>query len=340
MDLFTTDTLNAIVQDLRVPQTGLLDRYFTGVTVDDSEEIHFDVDTKPRRIAPFVSPLVAGKIVRSRGFQTATFKPAYVKDKRVFSPTRAIKRAMGETVGGGRYSPEQRMQILLGMDLQDQLEMIRRRQEWMAAQALYSGAITVSGEDYPTVAVDFGRNAGHTVVKTGGNKWSDAGINPLDDLQDWSDVMVKNTGVAIVEVVMTVDVWKVFRKNAEVKTRLDRWRGNSTLQQDAHQKEGLVFQGMVDNFAIYTYSGWYVDPVTGTETAMLPAGTVICTASPGYIEGLQCFGAILDHDSLRAQEYFSKSWLENDPSQRYLLMQSAPLTVPYRVNATFRATVL
>lgn len=339
MDLFTTDVLNAIVQDLRVPQSGLLDRYFTGVSVDASEEIHFDIDNKPRRMAPFVSPLVAGKIVRSRGFQTATFKPAYVKDKRVFTPTRAVKRAMGETIGGGQYSPEQRMQILIAQDLSDQLDMLRRRQEWMAAQALYGGAITVSGDDYPTTVVDFARAAANTVVKTTGNKWGDAGINPLDDLQDWSDLMVKATGVAMTDVVMTLDVWKVFRTNSEVKARLDRWRGNSNLQQDAHQREGLVFQGMVDSFAIYTYSGWYVDPVTNVETAYLPAGTVLGTGAPMYVEGVQHYGAILDHDALRAMEYFVKSWLENDPSQRYLLMQTAPLVVPYRPNATFRATV-
>lgn len=339
MDLFSTNVLTAIVQDLRVPQTGLLDMYFPGVITEESEEIHFDVDTKPRRIAPFVSPLVAGKVVRSRGFQTSTFKPAYIKDKRVFTPNRAIKRVMGERIAGGQYSPEQRMQILVAQDLTDQLEMLRRRMEWMAAQALYAGAVTVSGDDYPSVTVDFGRNAGHTVVKSDPNQWNDSGINPLNDLQDWSDTMVKNTGVALTDAVMTVDVWKVFRANAEVKTRLDRWRGNSTMQQDAHQREGLVFQGMVDQFAIYTYSGWYVDIATGTETAMLPAGTVLGIAR-NFVEGAQCHGAILDHDALRAMEYFVKSWLENDPSTRYLLMQSAPLVVPYRVNATFRATVL
>jgi surface antigen len=339
MDLFSTGVLNAVVADLRVPQTGLLDKYFPGVTTEDTEEIHFDVDNKPRRIAPFVSPLVAGKVVRSRGFQTSTFKPAYVKDKRVFSPIRAIKRVMGERVGTAQYSPEQRMQILVAQDLADQLDMIRRRQEWMAAQALYAGAITVVGDDYPSNLVDFGRNAGHTVVKTGGNKWGDAGVNPLDDLQNWSDTMVKTAGVAIDDVVMTVDAWKVFRKNDEVKTRLDRYRGNSTMQQNAHKGEGLVFQGQVDTFNIYTYAGWYVDPATGTEAAMLPAGTVLGLAG-SYIEGVQCFGAILDHDSLQAMEYFVKSWLENDPSQRYLLMQSSPLTVPYRINSTFRASVL
>lgn len=338
MDLFTTNVLTAIVQDLRVPQTGLLDKYFTGSIVEDSEEIHFDVDTNPRRIAPFVSPLVAGQVVRSRGFQTATFKPAYVKDKRVFTPNRSIKRVMGEKMGGGQYTPEQRMMILVAQDLEDQLKMVRRRMEWMAAQALYGGAITVVGDNYPSVTVDFGRAAGHSVTLTGGNRWGQAGIKPLDNLQTWSDTMVKNTGVAITDVVMTVDAWLLFRADADVKTRLDRWRGNSTMQQDAHSREGLQFQGMVDNFAIYTYSSWYIDIATGTETAMLPANTVLGLAN-GFVEGVQHYGAILDHDALRAMEYFVKSFLDNDPSTRYLLMQSAPLTVPYRVNATFRATI-
>lgn len=339
MDLFSTNTLRGIVEDLRVPQIGLAAAYFGATAQDDTEEIHFDVDNKPRRIAPFVSPLVAGKVVASRGFQTKTFKPAYIKDKRVFTPNRAVKRAMGERIGGGGLSPEQRMQILLVQDMTDQLEMLERRMEWMAAQVMYGGSVTVTGDQYPAAVVDFGRDAGNSVTLAGASRWGQAGIKPLDDLQTWSDNMVKLTGVAMTEVTMTVDAWKIFRADADVKTRLDRFRGNSSMQQDAHQKEGRVFQGMVDQFAIYTYSGWYVDPATGTETPYLPAFTVIGAAGPQYVEGVRQFGAILDHDVLSAVDYFVKSWVEPDPSVRYLLMQSAPLLVPYRVNATFRATV-
>ena len=339
MDIFSTDTLAAIVSDLRSPAQGFAAAHFSTVSQDASEEIHFDIENKPRRMAPFVSPLVAGKIVKSRGFQTATFKPAYIKDKRIFSPHRALKRTMGERIGGGDLSPQERMQILLVNDLQDQLGMIETRLEWMAAKALIDGAVTVTGAEYPSMTVDFGRNANHTILKTAGNKWSDAGINPLDDLQTWSDLMVKNTGVAMTEVTMDVATWIVFRKNAEVKTRLDRFRGNSSMQADAHQKEGRVFQGMVDMFAIYTYSGWAVDPDSGVESAIMPTGTVVGTAGQ-FVEGVRHFGAILDVDALQAMPYFSKSWTEEDPSARFLLMQSAPLMVPYRINATLSATVL
>lgn len=336
-DLFSTNTLNAIVQDLRLPAMGLAAKYFSTVMQDDTEEIHFDIDNKPRRMAPFVSPLVAGKTVASRGFQTATFKPAYIKDKRVFGPTRAVKRLMGERIGGGDMSPEQRMEALVVQDLQDQLEMIERRMEWMACNILNAGAVTVTGDQYPAAVVNFGRHADLSKTLLTTARWGESGVKPLDDLQTWSDSMVLRSGVGMTDVIMTIDAWVIFRADADVKDRLNRQRGTSSIQQDAHQQEGLVYQGTVDQFNIYTYSGWVVDDA-GSEAAILPTYTVLGLGGQA-VEGVRHFGAILDHDSLRAQEYFSKSWLEQDPSMRYLLMQSAPLLVPYRVNATFRAKV-
>lgn len=337
-DLFSTNTLNAIVQDLRVPRMGFAAMYFGTVVESATEEIHFDIDNKPRRMTPFVSPLAAGQTVASRGFQTATFKPAYVKDKRVFSPTRAVQRVMGERIGGGDLSPEQRMEALVALDLQDQLEMIERRMEWMAANILRDGAVTVVGDQYPSQVVNFGRHASLTVTLSGGARWGQAGVKPLDLLQTWSDLMLLRSGVGMTDVAMTVDAWTVFRADTDVRDRLNRSRGNSSMQQDAVTREGLVYQGTIDGFNIYTYAGWVVD-ANGTEAPILPAGTVIGLGGQA-VEGVRHFGAIMDHDSLQAQAYYAKSWLEQDPSIRYLMMQSAPLLVPYRVNATFRATVL
>ncbi|WP_164964310.1 major capsid protein [Rubrivivax sp. JA1026] len=339
MDLFSTDTLLAIVRDLRTPALGLAARFFSSIVVDESEEIHFDVENKPRRISPFVSPLVAGKVVKGRGFATTTFKPAYIKDKRIFTPNRALKRVMGETIGGGDYTPQQRMEILLAQDLQDQLEMLERRLEWMAAKVLYDGKVTISGDDYPEVVVDFGRDSSLTKALASGVYWSVETVDPLDDLDDWSNASLLRSGVALTDFIMTADVWKVFRKKPSVKEYLDRTRGDSTLRPDAIQREGLVFMGNVAGFNIWVYSGWSVDPKTGNEAANLPAGTVLGVAGDN-VEGVRHFGAILDHDSLQAEPYFPKSWLEQDPSIRYLLLQSAPLLVPYRVNATFRAKVM
>jgi hypothetical protein len=58
--------------------------------------------------------------------------------------------------------------------------MINRRLEVMASEALRTGKVTVTGEQYPTTVVDYGRDAGLTVVLTGANRWGQAGIKPLD----------------------------------------------------------------------------------------------------------------------------------------------------------------
>jgi len=59
------------------------------------------------------------------------------------------------------------------------------------------------------------------------------------------------------------------------------------------------------------------------------------------IEGYRAFGAIRDEAAgFQAVPYYVKSWLEEDPAVRFIMMQSAPLVVPYRVDASLCATVL
>lgn len=336
-DLFSTNVMMGVVNSLFTPPQFLLGNYFPSIQTEQSEEIHFDVLDKTRRLAPFVSPVVQGKVVQSQGFTTKTFKPAYIKDKRVYDANRPFKRSAGEAIGGS-LSPMDRQRMIVAYELSDQMDMINRRLEVMAGEALRTGAVTISGDLYPTTSVSFGRNANLTVTLTGGNRWGQTGVNPLNLLQDWAQTMLQISGSMPTDVVMTVDVWKVFRADAEVQKRLDQVRGNSTLVRDAQIAEGGVFMGVIDGFNVYVYSGWYIND-SNSEVPILPAGTVLMGSS--QIQGVRAFGAIRDEAAgFQATPYYPKSWIEEDPSVRYLLMQSAPLVVPTRVNASFAATVL
>lgn len=336
-DLFSTNVMLGVVNSLIAPPQFLLDRFFPNLSTEDSEEIHFDLIDKTRRLAPFVSPVVSGKIVQGQGYTTKTFKPAYTKDKRVFDSSRPFKRAAGEPIGG-RMSPLDRQRVMLGIELIDQMDMVNRRLEVMAAEALRTGAVTVVGEQYPTQNVNFGRAGSLSVTLTAGNKWGDTGIKPLNLLENWAQLVLKASGAMPRDVVMTVDAWQVFKEDAQVQKRLDQVRGNSTMVQNAQVEEGGVYMGTIDGFNIFVYSGWYVDD-NGAEQPILPAGTVLLGG--GQIQGVRAFGAIRDEEAgFQAMPYYPKSWVEKDPSVRYLLMQSAPLVVPTRVNASFAATVL
>lgn len=338
-DLYGTSVLVGVVRSLLGTPQFLLDRYFRIEQTETSEEIHFDVEEEKRRIAPFVSPLVEGQIVASKGYKTNVFTPAYIKDKRVVDMNRPFRRAIGENFGGD-MSPAARLRQHVARELADQRNMIDRRLEVMAALTLCNGKIVIEGEKYPPVLVDFNRLASHSVVAN--PLWSNPAALILDDLAAWSAVALQDTGVNLLDVVMPPNIWKVFRANAQVKERLDLYRpvnAAPSLRADNMQEEGGTYMGNVDGFNIFVYQGWYVDPKDNVEKQIWPANK-IALLSP-QLQGVRAFGAIRDEKAgLQAMPYFPKSWIQEDPSVRFLLMQSAPLLVPYRVNASMTAQVL
>jgi hypothetical protein len=339
-DIFSTDTMNAVVASLLGDSQFLVDRYFGNVQTDTSEEIHFDVLDGKRRIAPFVSPLVEGQIVAELGFRTFTYKPAYIKDKRVFDMNKPLKRSPGEPIGGN-LSPANRQRALLAISLQDQLTMLGRRLEVMAGEVLTTGKLTITGDKYPTVVVDFGRAAANTVVAS--PLWSDlTNSDPVANLRTWAQASLQSQGIMLTDVIMTPDAFDAFSSNAKVRDRLDLFRAIGappTLNISAAVAEGGVYMGTIDVFNVWQYMGWYVDPIDGLEKPILPVGTVLLT-SP-LINGVRAYGAIRDEDAgLQAVPYFVKSWVEQDPSVRFVMLQAAPLLVPYRPNASFKAKVI
>lgn len=339
MDIYSTTALNRLVQSLKRPQTALLSAFFPSIETSDTEDIKFDVANKKRRIAPFVSPLREGRLVEDEGFVTKAFTPAYIKDKRVFDPNKALKRMAGETVGGS-MAPVNREQANLAIATADQLDMLMRRKEVMASEVLRTGQCTISGDGYPTVVVDFGRNAGHTVTLTLTDRWGESGVSPLEDIEDWRLTVLKNSGAVVNNAIMDVEAWKLFRADAKVEKYLDT-RPLSAAEAGVSFAQfanlGLSYKGQIGDMRFWVYSDWYVDD-NGTEQKIIPDHTVIL-ASPD-LDGVQHHGAIRDSAAgIQPLEYFSKSWTIEDPSSRILLMQSAPLVVPYRPDATFCATV-
>jgi hypothetical protein len=345
MDLFSTNSLVAVIKELREPSTFLLDRFFPNQLNDPSEEIHFDIDKSKPRITPFCSPLVAGKVVNSKGFRTATFKPAYAKDKRVWQPNKPLKRVIGEKLGGS-LTPDQRIALLLGQELDDQLQMLTRREVVMASEALRTGKVTVSGEQFPTTVVDFERAAALTIQLAANDRWSivHADSNPLIDLEDWATLVQNEGGGVITDWVMDPKAWQLFRdrivQRGEAESLFNWMRASTSSSADFAPNNGQIAR-LVANLSgvrYWVYQELYEDDA-GASQKMLPDNTVIGASS--VVEGTRCYAAIQDPKAnYTADRFFTKSWIDEDPAVRWLLLQSAPLVVPFRPNATVCATVV
>ncbi|MEA1674094.1 major capsid protein [Nitrospirillum sp. BR 11163] len=338
MDIYATQVLIRVVQSLITPSNFLLDMFFPSEATSPTEFISFDVVKSKRRIAPFCSPLVQGKVVDNNGFYTDTFKPAYIKDKRRFDPSANLKRTRGERIGGD-LKPADRSKANLALAMQDQLDMLTRGLEVMAADALLDGKVLVQGEGFPTTLVDFQRDPSLSIALTGANRWGQAGVYPTEDLEEWILLPLKLSGAVVTKLVFTPGPWKLFKADQNIKDAIFFPRaGQTSIEVGPQPKTGGQYMGNWGNIELYLYNDWYIDPVDGIEKPILPDGTVIFGSD--QLEGVQQFGAIQDEELGYPELKFApKSWLEKDPAVRWLLTQSAPLTVPYRVNAVGCATV-
>lgn len=330
---FSTNTMLGVLENLKRPNTGLLNAFFGTVTQSQTEHISFDVDEGKRYLAPFVHPLSEAPVKELRGQRVDTFTPAYVKEKARWTPDRALRRQIGEAFGG-TLSPEQRRDLALANELTDQMERILRRKEAMAFEALKTGKVTVVGDKYPQAIVDFGRdsslNEGSNNL-TGTARWNQSGAAPMDNLDDMSEKSVKFSGSPILDVVLDAAGWKAFRANTKVQRDLELPKYDAgTIMNMEPVAEGLQYKGQYGGYRIWMYTGFYT-AANGTETATMDGGYALCV---GAIDGIQHQGAIQDEEAgMQALEIFPKSWVTPDPSVRWIMSQSAPLVVPRRINA-------
>ncbi|MDR3513777.1 MAG: major capsid protein [Caulobacteraceae bacterium] len=344
---YDTAKLIAVIPNLKKAQKWLANTFFNGMIEFDTEEVAIDTDVGKRRLAPFVSPLVEGRMVEARRVQTDKFKPAYVKDKRAPDLRRPVRRMIGERIGG-ELTPRQRALANLQFEMEDQIDMIDRRLEWMASTVLQAGTITIAGEGFPTTIIDFGRDPALTLALTGSNVWGYAsnfdasGHDPLPpaNLDTWQALVLKKSGAVMTDIVFTNKSWNLFKNGSGVQAAINYPSLNPSgniINPGAQIQRGAVLKGYWGQYRLWLYNDWYVD-VNDVEQPMIPDGYVIMCGPD--IMGTQSFGVILDEDvGYGPMAYAPKTWVIPDPSQRLIMMQSAPLLIPGRVNAMLAAKV-
>jgi hypothetical protein len=156
--------------------------------------------------------------------------------------------------------------------------------------------------------------------------------------------MLKLVGIAPDMCIMTQDAFDAFIQDVKLQGALlyPVWNPyNNRLDPGPRIDKGVIQKGTWGQLVIYVYNDWYVDD-SNVQQPMLPPGTVILAASgDGGVMGIRAFAQIVDPDfNYEAMEFAPKTWTTKDPAQLLMMMQSAPLTIPGRPNASFAATVL
>jgi hypothetical protein len=306
------------------------------------------VNRRYKKLAPFVAPNVQGRVITTKGSKMQRFSPAYVKPKSVIDPNKVLHRQVGEQM----YQPmsnEARRLAVIAEEIREHKVRIANREEWMAAHAIINGSVTVSGEDYHTATVDFGRDASLTNVLAGGAKWDQATADPLADLKLMRQRAHTLSGQTVRRTIFGQNAWNLLATRLELNDPqngglLDtNFRGSGTdISRMLDGFEGAEYVGVLagrngqGSTECWVYHATYDDD-NDAEQPLLNTNDVV---GVGDVDGVRCYGAIQDAQAgYRALPVFMKNWLNEDPSVEYLLTQSAPLMVPGEPNASFRLRV-
>ena len=350
IDIFDTRTMLEAIEQMKRPGRFLRDTFFPGFRQFDTATVDVDIVKGKRRLAPYVNPLAEGKVVERRGFTTNTLKPGYIKPKMATTAGDLLKRQPGEVLYQGGLGIEGRAAQQLGNDLAELLDMIDRREEWNAAQALNTGAVamTLIGESGDQeVSIDFQMAATHKVTLAGPDLWSDAGSDPIGDLSAWSRLCRQDSGLTPTDVVMGVDACQAFLNHADVQKKLDMRQVDMGAIKPELLEDGVTYIGRLKapglQIDVWTYDEWYYDEATQTEISMVPADKVWIGSRRA--QNSKLYAVIQDMEAIEggiaaAVQRFPKSWVTKDPSARWLMIQSAPLMALNQPDAFVSAKVL
>ena len=323
VSIFRTSTMLRALRVMRPPQTFLRDTFFAPVERFDTEEVELDIRKDKRRLAPYVRPTEASKLMERIGYTTRRYKAPYLKPKMVTTAADLLKRPFGANPYQPTPSPVQRAAARLGEDIMELWESVLRRQEANCAEALLTGLVTVKGDTIDE-QIDYLMDGNHIITLAGADLWTDPASDPLADIRVWIRMILQKTGKRARACIMGNDVHKAFENHAKVQSILDVRRINNVVEIDRNNEglpPGAEYVGKAEGVKFYVYDEWYIDPATGLETQMIPDNKLILGCTDARTSKL--YGAIQDDDSLVPVEYFPTSWKEKDPPRRYVMIQSA-----------------
>ncbi|MFC3802812.1 major capsid protein [Cohnella sp. GCM10012308] len=343
------DTRTLLEAKRQIPSvlTFLRDRFTRTGKTFPTKTVEIEYMKGKRRLAPYVSELLPGKVIARDGRTVSVIEPALIKPARPITTIDLSKRGFGEDPYSGK-TPEERAEELIASDMIDLDDTITRREEVALSELIFSGKVTQIGEGVSQI-IDY--NFTNKEILTGPTLWSEDTSNIVGDLVHWKQLVAKASGGAPGVLLVATDVANAFIENAKIQKLLDI-RG-FTLGGVAPRPPvgGATYIGYLNypGVEIWSYDEWYLDDTDLDGNGdpklkpMVPAGTVAFLPTDPlftfHYGGITIMG---DDGNFRTIEgdRVPESWAEKSPAVRWLQISSKPLPVPVNSDAWYVAKVL
>ena len=347
VSIYEPRTMGRVIE--RMPQTNTFFRstFFKNEETFPTKSVDVDFKKGNRKVAPYVHRKIGGKTVPNSGYQTKSYTPPLLAPNKITTIDDILTRQAGENPYSGK-TPAERAVLKMSQDFSELNEMIVRREELMCAQAIFTGKIHVIGDGVDE-EIDFGFENTEEIT-TAAKKWGHADSDPIGDLKRWHKEVQKKGFVNCDICVMSDDVATAFINNAKVQKVLDVKGYELAVIKPRQLPNGVTYVGTIHSLGldIYTYNEWYLDdwtdPKTPEQKPLVPEKTLALLSTQANYS--MNYGAITLLDEKSGNFHTSEgkavpdTWIERNPSRRFLQLNSSPLPIPHEVDSWYVAKVI
>ena len=349
VSIYEPRTMMGVIRKLPPVHTFFRSTFFFHEKTFVTKSVDMDYKKGARKLAPFVSREIGGKVVPNTGYTTETYTPPFIAPDKVTTIDDILDRQPGESLYSGR-TPAQRAVIQMSEDFTDLREMIMRREEWMCAQAMLTGKIVVLGEGVKDT-IDFRFTNLLDISKDAKRKWKGGTAqNKYADLKAWHEKVQKEGFTNCNVCIMASDVVTEFLVDEQIQKLLDVKNYALAVIKPTQKENNVTYIGTIHELGLdlYQYNEWYVDdwtdPANPVELPMVPAGTLMMASTHAkysmYYGAISILNQRTEKWETVAGKYVPDTFIKKRPDRRFLSLQSAPVPVPHEVDSWITVKVM
>ena len=323
-----TDTIVMLktINQRKAPGTFLMNLFFGKSKTHPTTKMTLDVKSGKRTMAPFVSPIVGGKVMARDGYETREISVPKIAPERLTTVNDVSTIQAGENEFSTKTVAQRQKEILVN-DLIDLDDAIIRREEWMSREVVLKKSVSIIGDG---VDREIKFDEDDTLTLSGTDLWTDSASKPLVLLKEWQRAITKSTGKKPNILVLASDAADAFIDNEQVQAAFDKKHIKLGEIEPMLKDDNISFIGKITalGLEIYSYDEWFLDE-EDVEQPYLPSGTAILGSKN---LGVMNYGAVKQMEkgvwkNIEARRV-PKHITDDDNEIEKLRLSSMPLPTP------------
>lgn len=337
LELLDDNQLAIVYNKTKKVDDWILNTFFPNkVAFDGKDSVPLDMLETAQPLAPFVSPVAQGKVLKEKGEFKRGYIPApYLKPAKMVTPTNVRDLALfgklkDAGIVRGDMGKVDKWRLAQIASFNELRTSIINRKILMACDVLTKGKTLAVGDDHEAMEIDFGRDVNLTFTPL--KKWSEKDATIVQDIETMNGLLVEYGNASATAIVTSSKTFLNMVNNDEFKARFIAPKGSTApnpFDLGLNNPIAVKYRGEFDGINVYTYDATHT--LNGeVERFIDETGFYLISDMAGF--QAQCMIKHMKNPDELAHEFFDYSIEQNDPSGLKMICESSPLPVPSNVN--------